>query len=304
MSGESTAIWLESALLPGGWARRVRITGRGGVIGSVEQEVDPAEGDERHALGVPGLPNLHSHAFQRAIAGLTERRGPTEDSFWTWRELMYQFVERMDPEQLEAVTALAFAEMLEAGFTRVGEFHYLHQDRSGVPFADPGELAGRVVAAAAETGIALTLLPTFYAHGGFGGSEPSARQRRFVTDLERFARIVESSRKAVRALTAGNVGVAPHSLRAVTPEELPRVVALASGGPVHIHVAEQVREVEECVAWCGRRPIQYLFDAAAVDGRWCLVHATHATHEELERIARAGAVAGLCPITEASLGDG
>ena len=304
MSTGVPRLWFESALLPGGWARRVRITGLDGVISAIEIDVDPADDDERHALAVPGLPNLHSHAFQRAIAGLTERRGPTEDSFWTWRELMYRFVERMDPDHLEAITALAFAEMLEAGFTRVGEFHYLHQDKSGVPFADPGELAGRVAAAAAGTGIALTLLPTFYAHGGFGGSEPSARQLRFVTDLERFARIVESSRKAVRPLAGANVGVAPHSLRAVTPEELPKVVALASGGPVHIHIAEQMREVDDCVAWCGRRPIEQLFEAVTVDDRWCLVHATHATSWELERIAAEGAVVGLCPITEASLGDG
>lgn len=302
-TGAST-LWFESALLPGGWARRVRITGSDGLIRAVEADVDPGEDDERHALGIPGLPNLHSHAFQRAIAGLTERRGPAEDSFWTWRELMYRFVERIDPDQLEAVTALAFAEMLEAGFTRVGEFHYLHQDKSGVPFADPGELAGRVAAAAAGTGIALTLLPTFYAHSGFGAAAPSARQSRFVTDLERFARIVESSRKAVRALPAGNVGVAPHSLRAVSPGELPSVVALASGGPVHIHIAEQTREVEDCVAWCGRRPIEYLLEAATVDERWCLVHATHAMAEELERITASGAVVGLCPMTEASLGDG
>jgi formimidoylglutamate deiminase len=298
------SLWFESALLPGGWARRVRITASHGNIRTVEAEVDPADGDERHAVGVPGLPNLHSHAFQRAIAGLTERRGPEEDSFWTWRELMYRFVERMDPDQLEAVSALAFAEMLEAGFTRVGEFHYLHQDKSGAPFADPAELALRITAAAADTGIALTLLPTFYAHGGFGAREPSARQRRFVTDLERFGRIVESSRKAARGLAGSNVGIAPHSLRAVAPEELSAVVALASGGPVHIHVAEQVREVEECVAWCGRRPIERLFEAVTVDDRWCLVHATHATPEELERIAAAGAVVGLCPVTEASLGDG
>jgi formimidoylglutamate deiminase len=304
MSEGAPTLWFESALLPGGWARRVRIRGRAGLISAVVPEVDPVEGDERHAVGIPGLPNVHSHAFQRAIAGLTERRGPAEDSFWTWRELMYQFVERMDPDQLEAVTALAFAEMLEAGFTRVGEFHYLHQDKSGVPFADPGELAGRIAAAANETGIALTLLPTFYAHSGFGGHAPSERQRRFVTDLERFARIVESSRKSVRALAAGNVGVAPHSLRAVTLEELPAVVSLASGGPVHIHVAEQVREVEECVAWCGRRPVERLLEVTPVDDRWCLVHATHTTPAELERVAAAGAVVGLCPMTEASLGDG
>ncbi len=304
MSAGGLKLWLESALLPGGWARRVRLTCRDGLIDSVEPDVNPDPVDERHAIGIPGLPNLHSHAFQRALAGLTERRGAAADSFWTWRELMYRFVERIDPDQLEAVTALAFAEMLEAGFTRVGEFHYLHQDKSGLPFAEPGELAGRIAAAAAGTGIALTLLPTFYAHGGFGGIGPNARQRRFVTDLERFGRIVESSRKAVRSLAAGHVGVAPHSLRAVTAAELAGVVALASGGPIHIHVAEQVREVQECVAWCGRRPIEYLLDTAAVDASWCLVHATHATSAELERIAAAGAVVGLCPLTEASLGDG
>jgi formimidoylglutamate deiminase len=304
MSEGALQLWFDSALLPGGWSRRVRITGEDGVITSVESDVDPTEGEERHAVGIPGLPNLHSHAFQRAIAGLTERRGPTEDSFWTWRELMYRFVERIDPDQLQAVTALAFAEMLEAGFTRVGEFHYLHQDKLGVPFADPGELAGRIAAAAAETGIALTLLPAFYAHSGFGASGPSERQRRFATDLDRFARIVESSRRAVRELPDGALGVAPHSLRAVTPEELPSVVALASGGPVHIHVAEQLREVEECVAWCGRRPIERLLEAADVNDKWCLVHATHATPGELGRVAAAGAVIGLCPVTEASLGDG
>jgi formimidoylglutamate deiminase len=301
--GEET-LWFESALLPEGWARRVRITARDGNIRAVEVGMDPLDGEECHGAGVPGLPNLHSHAFQRAIAGLTERRGPTEDSFWTWRELMYRFVERMDPEQLEAVTALAFAEMLEGGFTRVGEFHYLHQDRSGLAFADPGELVTRVAAAAADTGIALTLLPTFYAHGGFGAREPSARQRRFVTDLERFTRIMESSRKAARALVGANVGVAPHSLRAVAAEELPALIALAAGGPIHIHIAEQVREVEECLAWCGRRPIEYLFEASRVDDGWCLVHATHADAQELQRIAAVGAVVGLCPMTEASLGDG
>lgn len=304
MSEGALQLWFETALLPGGWAHRVRITGRDGMIRSVEAEVEPGDDDERHAVGVPGLPNLHSHAFQRAIAGLTERRGPGADSFWTWRELMYRFVERIDPDQLQAVAALAYAEMLEAGFTRVGEFHYLHQDKAGLPFADPGELSGRIAAAAAETGIALTLLPTFYAHAGFGGREPSARQRRFVTDLERFARIVESGRKAAAALPGGMVGLAPHSLRAVTPEELRAVVALAAGGPIHIHIAEQVQEVEECVAWCGRRPIECLLELIEVGDRWCLVHATHVTPGELERIAAARAVVGLCPLTEANLGDG
>jgi formimidoylglutamate deiminase len=298
------SLWFESALLPDGWAASVRLTASAGRIGTLERGVAPRDSDERHRIAVPGLGNLHSHAFQRGLAGLTERRGAQGDSFWTWRELMYRFVERIDPPQLEALTAFAFAEMLEGGFTRVGEFHYLHHDQGGAPYADPAELAARVVAAAATSGIGLTLLPTLYAHGGFGGAAPGARQRRFLNDPESFARIVEASRAAVSALPDGSVGVAAHSLRAVTPAELAEVVRLAGEGVIHIHIAEQQREVEECRAWCGRRPIEWLLANAPVDGRWCLVHATHAEPGELAGIAASGAVVGLCPITESSLGDG
>jgi formiminoglutamate deiminase len=299
-----TSLWFESALLPQGWATQVRLTAADGHIERVAVGVPAQAGDERHAIGVPGLPNLHSHAFQRGLAGLTERRGPAHDSFWSWRELMYQFVERMDPDEFEALSALAYAQMLEGGFTRVGEFHYLHHDHNGVPFADPGELAGRIAAAATHTGIGLTLLPTFYAHAGFGGTEPTPRQRRFCNDPERFARIVEASRKLVQGIAGARVGVAPHSLRAVTPSELAAVVELAHGGVIHIHIAEQLREVEECLAWSGRRPVEWLLDNQEVDERWCLVHATHATDAELGAVAARGAVIGLCPLTEASLGDG
>jgi formimidoylglutamate deiminase len=298
------SLWFESALLPGGWAQGVRLTADGGRIARVETAVAPAAGEERHAHALPGLGNLHSHAFQRGLAGLTERRGQDGDSFWTWRELMYRFVGRIGPEQLEALAAFAFAEMLEGGFTRVGEFHYLHHDPGGAPYADPGELAARLVAAAADTGIGLTLLPVLYAHGGFGGAPPAARQVRFLNDPERFARIVERSRTLAGTLPEGSVGVAAHSLRAVTPSELAAVVELAGNGVIHIHIAEQLREVEECLAWCGRRPVQWLLETGAVDARWCLVHATHVEAEELAGIAARGAVAGLCPVTEASLGDG
>ena len=298
------SLWFESALLPQGWARGVRLSATDGYIERVTENAAPAPTDERHAIALPGLPNVHSHAFQRGLAGLTERRGPGDDSFWSWRELMYRFVEHIDPDEFEALSALAFAEMLEGGFTHVGEFHYLHHDQAGVPFADPGELAGRIIAAASHTGIGLTLLPTFYAHSGFGGTAPTARQRRFVNTPERFARIVEASRKAVRTLAGAGVGVAPHSLRAVTPEELGAVVQLAQGGLIHIHVAEQTREVEECVAWSGRRPLEWLLEREAVDEHWCLVHATHATAAELAGVAARRAVVGLCPLTEASLGDG
>lgn len=298
------SLWFESALLPTGWARDVRLTAVDGRIKRVLPGVAPADGDERHGIAVPGLANLHSHAFQRGLAGLTERRGSQGDSFWTWRELMYRFLEHVGPEELEALAALAFTEMLEGGFTRVGEFHYLHHDRDGRPFADLGELAGRLAAAAARTGIGLTLLPALYAHGGFGGAPPGERQRRFLNDPERFARIVEASHRAVGALRGAYVGVAAHSLRAVTPRELAEVVALAPGSVIHIHVAEQLREVDECLAWSGRRPVQWLLENAPVDERWCLVHATHATAAELQGVAARGAVVGLCPVTESSLGDG
>jgi formimidoylglutamate deiminase len=297
-------LWFESALLPAGWARDVRLTVADGRIERVVSGAAPEGGDERHGIALPGLANLHSHAFQRGLAGLTERRGSQGDSFWTWRELMYRFLERVGPEELEALAGLAFAEMLEGGFTRVGEFHYLHHDRNGSPFADPGELAVRLAAAASRTGIGLTLLPTLYAHGGFGGAAPGERQRRFVNDPGRFARILESSRRAVSALPDASVGVAAHSLRAVTPPELAEVVALARGGVIHIHIAEQLREVEDCLAWSGRRPVQWLLENAPVDERWCLVHATHSTAAELQGVAARGAVVGLCPVTESNLGDG
>ena len=298
------SLWFESALLPSGWARGVRITSSAGRIERVATDTQPQPLDERHAIALPGLPNVHSHAFQKGLAGLTERRAAGADSFWSWRELMYRFLERMGPEQLEAISTLCFAEMLEAGFTHVGEFHYLHHDCDGRAFADPGELAGRIAAAAAVTGIGLTLLPVFYAHAGFGAAPPAPRQRRFVTDVADFARLLEACRRVVRPLSGASVGVAPHSLRAVTPPELAAVVQLGKDGVVHIHIAEQVREVEECLAWSGRRPIEWLLDAQPVGTQWCLVHATHATEAELAGIADRGAVAGLCPITESSLGDG
>jgi formimidoylglutamate deiminase len=299
-----SGLWFESVLLPSGWARGVRIVTDGGHIARITDGVAPEPGDERHAIALPGLPNVHSHAFQRALAGLTERRGPGEDDFWSWRELMYRFVGNLGPEELEAISALAFMEMLEAGFTRVGEFHYLHHDRDGGTFADPAELAGRIAAAAAESGIGLTLLPVFYAHSGFGGAPPAPRQRRFITDPDGFARLLEGCRRAVTSLSGASVGIAPHSLRAVTAEELAAVLPLSQGGVIHIHIAEQIREVEECIAWSGRRPIEWLLEHAPVDERWCLVHATHADDAELAGIAARGAVAGLCPLTEANLGDG
>jgi formimidoylglutamate deiminase len=298
------ALWFETALLPQGWAAGVRLHIAAGQIERVESGTAPAANDERHAIGIPGLCNVHSHGFQRGMAGLAEIRGPEGDNFWTWREVMYRFLDRLDPEQIEAITAQAYAEMLETGFTRVGEFHYLHRDPAGNPYANPAETAERVAAAAERTGIGLTLLPVFYAHSNFGGAAPVAGQRRFINHVDEFAKLVEGSRKAIAGLHDANLGVAPHSLRAVTPDELATIVPLAEGGPIHIHAAEQIKEVDDCVAWCGKRPVEWLLDHGDCDDRWCLVHATHITEVETQRLAASGAVAGLCPITEANLGDG
>jgi len=270
----------------------------------IEAGVPPAPGDARYDVAIPGLCNVHSHAFQRGMAGLAERRGPEGDNFWTWRDVMYRFLDRMKPEQVEAITAQAYAEMLERGFTRVGEFHYLHNDPAGVPYGNIAELAERVAAAASETGIGLTLLPVFYAHSNFGGAPPTHGQRRFLNDVDGFARLFEATSRALAPLEGANLGVAPHSLRATTDAELAQIVALAPHGPIHIHAAEQTKEIDDCLAWSGARPVDWLLDHAQVDKRWCLVHATHMTAAETLRLARSGAVAGLCPITEANLGDG
>jgi len=294
----------DEALLPQGWTRDVRISIADGRIASISGGAAAEPGDERHRIGLPGICNLHSHAFQRGMAGLAEIRGTSTDDFWTWRELMYRFAGRMTPDDIEAMAAQAYVEMLETGFTRVGEFHYIHHDVSGAPYADPAELAERVAAGAETSGIGLTLLPVFYAHAGFGGRAPEHGQRRFVNDIDGYARLHEASRRALAGLEGAIIGVAPHSLRAVTPEELTALVSLAGSNPIHIHIAEQIREVDECIAWSGQRPVQWLFDHAAVDRNWCLVHATHANVAEIGSMTRSGAVAGLCPVTEANLGDG
>ncbi len=295
-------LWFEHALLPQGWASGVRITIDGDRIAAVETDVDAGPGDQRHDVALPGLCNVHSHGFQRGMAGLSERRGRPDDDFWSWREVMYRFLDRLAPDDIAAITAQAYAEMLESGFTRVGEFHYLHNNIDGAQYADPAETAGAIVTAADESGIGLTLLPVFYAHADFGGAPPSPGQRRFISDVDGFARLVESARTKLPADAV--LGIAPHSLRAVTPDELAAILPLAGSGPLHIHAAEQVREVEACVAWSGARPVEWLLDHAAVDARWCLIHSTHVDDRECERLAASGAVAGLCPVTEANLGDG
>ena len=296
--------FFEHALLPGGWRNNVRLTVADGAITSVEPDATVAGAEAVPGLALPGLPNLHCHAFQRGMAGLAERRGPAGDSFWTWRDVMYRFLGRLTPDDVEAIAAFAYVEMLERGFTSVGEFHYLHHAPDGAPYTELGEMAFRMAAAAAQTGIGLTLLPVLYGCSGFGGLPPTPGQRRFLNGPDRFLRLVERARAAVASLPAAVVGVAPHSLRAVTPETLRSVIESVRNDPIHIHIAEQTKEVDACVAWSGQRPVEWLLNHVAVDERWCLVHATHMTAEETQRVAQSRAVAGLCPLTEASLGDG
>lgn len=296
-------LFFSQALLPQGWSRDVEITLDGARIARVAPDSKRQASSEAHALALPALSNLHSHAFQRGMAGETELRGSNSDSFWTWRDFMYRFVHLLDPEDAEAVAAQAYVEMLESGFTRVGEFHYLHHDRNGNPYENIGEMAHRIAAAALDSGIGLTLLPVFYAHANFGGAAPAPLQRRFINDVDSFTLLVESCERAVAQLPHGRSGIAPHSLRAVTPAELKEITPLTRG-PLHIHAAEQTKEVDDCIAWGGMRPIEWLLKEHGLNERWCVIHATHMTEDETRSLAQSGATVGLCPITEANLGDG
>jgi formimidoylglutamate deiminase len=300
----SSAYLADAALVEGEVRERVRIeVDGGGAITAVQAGTVAASGAERIAgLVVPGVANLHSHAFQRAMAGLAERAGPEGDNFWRWREVMYRFLAVLAPEDVQAIAAQLYVECLQNGYTAVAEFHYLHNAPDGTPYSDRAELARRIVAAAEAAGIGLTLLPVLYRHSGFAGAAPVAGQRRFVLGVEDYARLCHTMASLVR------VGVAPHSLRAVTPGNLQAAVALAgelgADTPMHIHAAEQTREVDDCLAWSRQRPVAWLLDHAPVGPRWCLVHATHIDAAECRTLAASGAVVGLCQTTEANLGDG
>ncbi len=300
-----TVLWADHALTAEGWAEAVRIDiGSDGRIASLETGAAPA--GTRLGLLLPAPANSHSHAFQRAMAGLTEARGedPT-DSFWTWRRLMYRFLDRITPDQVQAIAALVQMEMLEAGYATNVEFHYLHHQPDGAPYDRLSEMAERIAAAQAVSGIGLTLLPVHYEHGGCDGRPLGAGQRRFGNNFDRFARLVDETRELLSALPEdARLGVAPHSLRAVTPGDLANVSGLVPDGPVHMHLAEQRAEVDEVLAARGARPVEWALDNLPLDDRWCLIHCTQMTPQETTGLARTGAVAGLCPITEASLGDG
>lgn len=302
-------IYAKQALLAFGWAHDVRITLEGGRIARIDAGAQVQNGDSRVDTLLPAPGNLHSHTFQRAMAGMTEVRKAGRDSFWTWRDLMYRFMDRLTPDQIEAIAALVFMEMQEAGYASVGEFHYVHHQRGGAPYDALAELSLRVMAAASQTGIGLTHLPVLYTYGGAGQVPLADGQLRFGNDVERFCALVEAARGGLADLPDdARIGIAPHSLRATSPADLAAVLAAhnsASGaGPVHIHIAEQPKEVADIQAWLGARPVDWLLDNAPVGPDWCLIHATHMTTDETQRMAASGAVAGLCPITEANLGDG
>lgn len=293
------------ALLPEGWARDVTVELRDGRIHRVGPGPGAGAVGERVEVLLPAPVNLHSHVFQRAMAGLTEFRSAGQDSFWTWRSLMYRFLDRLTPQDVEAIAAQVMVESAEAGFAGLAEFHYLHHAPGGASYDDPGEMATRIVQASRETGLGLTLLPVMYQRGGCDGRALAGGQLRFGCDTDRFARLWEQAAKHVDGLSPdARIGVAPHSLRAVDAAGLEAALRIAPKGPVHIHVAEQLAEVGEVLSHMGARPVEWLLHKMPVDERWCLIHATQMTPQETRDIAASSAVAGLCPITEANLGDG
>jgi formimidoylglutamate deiminase len=302
-------LFAETALLPSGWARNVRLSiDAAGTFERVETGAAEAGAERLAGPVIPGMPNLHSHAFQRGMAGLTEQGGRGGDDFWGWREVMYRFLEALQPEDVRAIAAQLYLEMVCAGYSAVGEFHYLHNAPDGTSYADRGVMGEAILDAAGEVGIGLTLMPSLYQSSSFGGAAPTPGQRRFISGTDEILTLIAALMTQHRNDPQVRIGLAPHSLRAVPPESLAAAVAavqrLDPSAPIHIHVAEQQREVDQCLAWSGARPVDWLLDHAPVDEHWCVVHATHMTPDERTRLARSGAVTALCPTTEGNLGDG
>ncbi|MCO7509015.1 formimidoylglutamate deiminase [Serratia fonticola] len=300
------AYFASRALLPTGWAHNVRLdVDAHGQLVQVTPNADPDGCLRLHGDVVPGMPNLHSHAFQRAMAGLAEVAGNPQDSFWTWRDLMYRLVQRLTPEQVGVIARQLYIEMLKGGYTQVAEFHYLHHTPEGKTYADRGEMTGRLSEAALQAGIGMTLLPVLYSYAGFGAQPAQAGQRRFIQSAESYLEQQQVIARQLAGQPLQNQGLCFHSLRAVELGQMQQILAASEQTlPVHIHIAEQQKEVNDCLAWSGQRPVAWLYEHLPVDSRWCLVHATHLDREELEQMARSKAVAGLCPTTEANLGDG
>lgn len=301
---KSTKFHFPSALTSQGWQDNVTVeVDARGMISAIA--TGARDGTNVNGIAIPAMPNVHSHAHQRFMLGLAEKAGPGADSFWTWREVMYGFALKLGPEDLEAVAAQLYMEMVKSGFSVVGEFQYLHHQPDGTPYDNEAELSLRCLAAAEQAGIAITLLPTLYNFGGFGGQPSVAGQGRFVNGAERYLRIYETLRKASASHPLRRLGISPHSLRAVTIDLLKEVSnGIDPLSPIHIHVAEQTKEVDDCLAWSAKRPVDLLLDSFEVSPRWTAIHATHMTEAETRRLAQSGCIGGLCPTTEANLGDG
>lgn len=298
-------VFANRAYLGAGWAHDVRLVIHAGEISEISTQAQSEVGDIRVDTLLPALSNLHSHSFQRAMAGMTEFRAKSRESFWTWRDLMYRFLDHLTPDQIGAIAALAFMEMQKSGYAAVGEFHYIHHAPGGQAYADRAELSVQIMAAAKTTGIGLTHLPVLYSYGDVGQKPLAGGQLRFGNTVDQFADLVERCRTTAASHNPDTqVGIAPHSLRATSPEDLARITQCYGDGPIHIHIAEQTKEVESVQAILGARPVEWLLNNASVDARWCLIHATHMTKDETINMAKTDAVAGLCPVTEANLGDG
>ena len=301
-----TTYFASDAYLQNGWANDVRITvNASGTVISLDSGAAVQSGDI-HLSGpvIPSMPNCHSHAFQRAFAGLSEFRSSTQDSFWSWRSMMYKFLARLTPEDVRTISSQLYIEMLKAGYTAVGEFHYLHNNPDGQRYDNRIEMAEQVILASEQTGIKLTLLPVLYRYAGFGRQEPSSAQGRFILSIDDYLELFQqlAGKQSPNRL---RLGVAPHSLRAVDIADIATLLAdIPTDTLCHIHIAEQIPEVEQCKNYSGLRPIEYLYDNVNVDERWSLIHATHLVDGEITAIQQSGAVIGICPTTEASLGDG
>tara|TARA_R110000787_G_scaffold73456_2_gene163651 strand:+ start:78820 stop:80187 length:1368 start_codon:yes stop_codon:yes gene_type:complete len=295
----------EQILLATGWDKDITLKiDPSGYIQSIERTKSHEMGETITGAAIPGMPNLHSHAFQRAMAGLAEKRSSPTDSFWSWRKVMYGFLDMLEPEDVTAITAQLYMELMRGGYTAVAEFHYLHHSRTGQPYEDMSLMSQAVIEGARVAGMPITLLPVFYAHAGFGGLPPESGQRRFINTLDNYQELFSALQRLEMQDPNLTLGVAPHSLRAATKEEIVELLKFSPETPFHIHIAEQQKEIEDCIASYGRRPVEWLYENFDVNKRWCLVHATHLTDAEIIQTAKSKAVVGLCPLTEANLGDG
>ena len=299
----------KTVLLPEGWANDVSITtDDNGLITTVETNSTAQAATVLNGVVIPGMPNLHSHAFQYAFAGQSEFATAEQDSFWTWRKLMYQFLETRGAEELENIATQLYSKMLQKGYTHVGEFHYIHHQPDGTRYDDPAHLAHAMIRAAQKTGIGITMLPVLYAYSGFGNQEPEDGQKRFLHTTDSYLDLIHDLYTTYKDDPLVRIGIAFHSLRAVSPDMISEVCQavqdLDKNMPIHIHIAEEEKEVEDCLAWSGKRPVEWLCDNNDIGPNWCLVHATHMTEDETTALAKSGAVAGICPTTEANLGDG